>query len=103
MSQTTITTSLLIGLLNDDEIAIESLRTEFYVLTTGQKTYDETTIELTELFRLLREGRVAALYLPRYPRSFEGTYGQIIELTDAVTIFPHGIAYVEADASTVNV
>ncbi len=98
-----IATTLTLCLLNDDEIQISSLHTKFYVLTTGGKMHTSTDCPLADLYRLFAEARVFSLWVPDYPRPYESEYGEILEITDDLLIFPQGIAHIEADSCSVEV
>jgi len=89
--------------LNDDEISISSLHTKFYVLTSNGKMHVSSSLPLADLYRLFAEDRVFSLWVPDYPRPYESEYGEILEITDDLLIFPQGIAHIEADACSVEV
>lgn len=98
-----IVTQLILGLLNDDEILIETFKSKFAVLTTEGKAYNHTELTLAELYSLLAEGRTSALWLFDYPSYVEGDFGEPVEFLDDITIFPQGIAHIQANAISVEV
>ena len=98
-----IVTTLTLCLLNDDEIAINSLGTRFFVLTTSGKMHTNVDLPLADLYRLFAEARVFSLWIPEYARTFESDFGEELELLDALLIFPQGIAHIEADSCSVEV
>ena len=99
----TVVTTLTICLLNDDEIQIAALTTQFYVFTRNGKMYDDREMPLDELFQLLAQQHIYSIWIPAYPRYAEDEFGKEVVLTDDFLIFPQGIAHIEADASTVEV
>ncbi len=103
MPNTTITTSILLSLLNDDEITINSLDTKFFVLTREFEELTNKDLPLTDLAYMLAEERVRTLYIRNYARWVEDDWGAEVALYDDLAIFPQGIAHIETNACTVGV
>ena len=103
MKREMIVTSMMLSLLNDDEITINTFDTKFAILTTQGKIHNHKNLPLAELYMLFAEGRISTLWMFDYPRPYESEYGEPLEFLDDLLIFPQGIAHIEADSCSVEV
>ena len=103
MKREMVVTSMMLSLINDDEIEVDTFRTKFSVLTKYGTIRNNTNLPLAELYQLFAEGRVSTLWIYDYPHPYESEFGEQLEFLDDICIFPQGVAHIEANSCTVEV